>query len=58
MSTPAPLQWVCTMCSHVYDESVGDPAQGISPGTRLQDLPDDWACPDCGVGREDFEVSP
>lgn len=48
-------KYVCTVCSYVYDPAVGDPTQGIKPGTAFEDLPDDWVCPDCGVGKDLFE---
>jgi rubredoxin len=38
----------------VYDPATGDPDGGISPGTLFEDLPDDWVCPQCGVGKDDF----
>ena len=40
----------------LYDESKGWPDDNIAPGTRWEDVPDDWMCPDCGVGKEDFEM--
>lgn len=45
----------CTVCGYIYDEEVGDPDNGIEPGTLFADLPDDWECPLCSVGKEDFE---
>jgi len=48
-------KWICEVCDYVYDPAKGDPDQGIEPGTAFEDLPDDWRCPDCGVGKEDFE---
>lgn len=48
-------KWVCTVCGYVYDPAAGDPDNGISPGTPFADLPDDWVCPDCGVGKDFFE---
>ncbi|PMX27462.1 MULTISPECIES: rubredoxin [unclassified Pseudomonas] len=47
-------RWQCSFCSHIYDESFGDSDNGIPPGTRFEDLPDDWACPDCGAGKADY----
>ncbi len=44
----------CTACGYVYDEEAGDPSNGIDPGTSFADLPDDWVCPVCGTGKEDF----
>lgn len=46
----------CQVCDHVYDEALGDPAAGIAPGTRWEDLPDDWTCPECGARKPDFKV--
>ena len=46
--------WVCVVCDHVYYEDAGDPDHGIAPGTRFEDIADDWVCPDCGVGKSDF----
>jgi rubredoxin len=48
-------KWECILCGYVYDPEVGDPTQGIPPGTAFEDLPDDWECPDCGASKEDFE---
>lgn len=47
--------WECVLCGYVYDPDEGDPTQGIEPGTDFEDLPDDWECPECGAGKEDFE---
>jgi len=48
-------KYECTICGYVYDPAVGDVENGIEPGTSFDDLPDDWTCPECGVGKEDFE---
>ncbi|MDY4043616.1 MAG: rubredoxin [Marinifilaceae bacterium] len=48
-------KYVCTVCNYVYDPAVGDPDSGIAPGTAFEDIPADWVCPLCGVGKEDFE---
>lgn len=45
----------CTVCGYVYDPQKGDPANGAKPGTSFEDLPDDWKCPECGVGKDKFE---
>ena len=45
----------CTVCDWVYDPELGDPDAGIAPGTAFEELPDDFVCPLCGVGKEDFE---
>lgn len=49
-------KWECIVCGWVYDEETGDPDSGIAPGTKWEDIPEDWLCPDCGVGKEDFEL--
>ena len=46
----------CIACGYVYDPEVGDPDSGIAPGTAFEDIPDDWTCPECGVGKDMFEV--
>ncbi|MDE6450065.1 MAG: rubredoxin [Muribaculaceae bacterium] len=48
-------KYVCTVCDWVYDPAVGDPEHGIEPGTAFADIPDDWVCPLCGVGKDQFE---
>ena len=45
-------KYICTVCDYVYDPVQGD---GIEPGTAFEDLPDDWVCPLCGVGKDEFE---
>ncbi|CUH92272.1 rubredoxin [Herbinix luporum] len=45
----------CTACGYIYDEELGDPDNGVAPGTKWEDVPEDWVCPLCGVGKEDFE---
>lgn len=49
-------KYECTVCGYVYDPEKGDPDAGILPGTVFEDLPDDWVCPECGAGKEDFDV--
>jgi len=49
-------KYICTLCGYVYDPSVGDPDEDIAPGTEFEDLPDDWYCPVCGAGKDDFEI--
>ncbi len=48
------MKYVCDTCGYVYDPAVGDPDNGIDPGTPFEELPEDWVCPLCGVGKEDF----
>ena len=49
-------KWECIVCGFIYDEEEGLPDEGIEPGTAWEDVPEDWICPDCGVGMEDFEM--
>ncbi|MFP1682945.1 FAD-dependent oxidoreductase [Alloalcanivorax sp. C16-1] len=49
-------QYICLACGLIYDEEQGDPDGGLPPGTRFEDIPDDWECPLCGVGKGDFEL--
>jgi rubredoxin len=49
-------KYKCNMCGCVYDEAKGAPDDGIEPGTAWTDIPDDWACPVCGSGKEDFDM--
>lgn len=48
-------KYECTICGYVYDEALGDPEHGIAPGTRWDDIPDSWFCPDCGATKDSFE---
>ncbi len=48
--------WMCIICGWIYEEEKGCPEEGLAPGTRWEDVPDDWYCPDCGAGKEDFEM--
>jgi rubredoxin/flavin reductase (DIM6/NTAB) family NADH-FMN oxidoreductase RutF len=47
-------KYVCNICGYVYDPEMGDPDGGIEPGTAFEDIPDDWVCPVCGVGKDQF----
>lgn len=47
-------KYVCNVCGYVYDEELGDPENNIAPGTKWEDVPEDWVCPLCAVGKEDF----
>lgn len=49
------MKYVCNVCGWVYDEAQGDPDNGIAPGRKFEDLPDDFVCPLCGVGKDQFE---
>lgn len=47
---------VCDVCGYVYDPAVGDPANGIEPGTAFEDLPDNYLCPECGADKSNFSL--
>jgi len=47
-------KYVCGVCGYVYDPAEGDPANDVPPGTKFEDLPDDWVCPVCGAFKEEF----
>jgi len=49
-------KWQCVVCGFIYDEALGLPQEGLVPGTTWEDVPEDWLCPDCGVGKVDFEM--
>jgi rubredoxin len=49
-------KYLCIVCGFIYDEELGLPDEGIAPGTKWEDVPDDWVCPDCGVSKSDFEL--
>ena len=48
-------KWECLVCGYVYDPEKGDPDSGVAPGASFEALPDDWVCPDCGAGKDEFE---
>jgi rubredoxin len=48
--------WMCLICGWLYDEAEGLPDEGIAPGTRWEDVPMNWTCPECGARKEDFEM--
>jgi rubredoxin len=48
--------YMCLICGFIYDEAAGLPDEGIAPGTRWDDLPMNWTCPECGARKEDFEM--
>lgn len=56
MSSDAFKVWQCLNCGYVYDEEAGDPDEGLAPGTRWADIPDNWICPQCGSGKLDFDM--
>ena len=49
-------KYICNVCGWIYEESPGDADHGIAPGTKFEDLPDDFVCPLCGVGKEEFSA--
>jgi len=49
-------RFICVICGHVYDEAFGDPDTGIAAGTRWEEIPDSWTCPECGATKADFEL--
>ncbi len=49
-------KYICEVCEYIYDEELGEPENGIAPGTKWEDLPDDYVCPVCGVGKENFAI--
>lgn len=49
-------EYVCDVCGYIYDEAAGDPDAGIPAGTKWEDLPDDFVCPLCGVGKDQFSL--
>ena len=48
------MKYQCTACGYIYDEELGDPDSGITPGTKWEDVPEDWVCPLCGVDKSFF----
>ena len=49
-------KYVCTVCSYVYDPEIGDVDNGVVAGTSFDSIPADWVCPECGVGKDMFEI--
>ena len=47
-------KYICNVCGYIYDPSAGDPDSGGARGTAFEDIPEDWVCPLCGVGKEEF----
>ena len=48
--------WQCQTCGFIYSEAEGLPTEGLAPGTRWNDIPEDWICPDCGMAKQQFEM--
>ena len=49
-------RYMCVICGFIYDESKGMPSEGFPPGTKWEDIPLNWACPECGASKDDFEM--
>ena len=49
-------KYVCSVCGYIYDSAAGDPDSGTASGTAFENVPDDWVCPICGVGKDMFEA--
>ena len=49
-------KYKCLVCGYIYNPEVGDPSNGVEAGTSFEALPDDWVCPDCGAGKDEFEA--
>ena len=50
------MKYVCDVCGYVYDPEIGDPDNGVDAGTAWEDVPEDWVCPLCGVGKDEFSA--
>jgi len=48
--------YLCVICGFIYEEEKGCPDDGIAPGTRWEEVPPNWACPECGARKDDFEL--
>jgi len=55
-SDPGYKKYMCLICGFIYEEAAGRPDEGIPPGTRWEDVPIYWTCPDCGATKDDFEM--
>jgi len=51
---PSMAKYRCDVCGYIYDPEQGDPDSNIKPGTAFENIPDDWECPVCGVGKDEF----
>lgn len=56
MEEPAFKKYMCLLCGYIYEEALGWPDDGIAPGTRWEDVPVNWRCPECGAVKQDFEM--
>jgi len=48
--------WQCAICGYIYEEAKGDPSEGFAPGTRWEDIAEDWVCPSCGTAKSEFDM--
>jgi rubredoxin len=55
-SGPPVKKYMCLICGYIYDEALGAPDEGIPPGTKWEDVPPNWTCPECGARKDDFEM--
>lgn len=55
-TTTMATKWKCMVCGFEYDEALGMPEHGFPAGTRWEEIPDEWLCPDCGVSKSEFEM--
>lgn len=51
-------KYICKICAYIYDPNLGDPDNGVSPGTAFENLPEEWTCPVCGATQDEFEKLP
>lgn len=56
MSATPNKVYMCVICGFLYEEAVGIPDHGVPPGTRWEDVPENWTCPDCGATKDEFEM--
>ncbi len=48
-------KYKCLLCTYIYDPQIGDPDNGVAPGTAFEDIPEEWTCPECGAPKDQFE---
>jgi rubredoxin len=56
LTAAAMKKYMCLICGWIYDEELGAPEEGIPPGTKWEDVPPNWTCPECGARKDDFEM--
>ena len=54
--SPQHRVWQCMLCAFTYDEAKGMPDEGVAAGTRWEDVPETWTCPDCSASKSDFQM--